>query len=644
MAHRKTLLLLASWACLCLAGCGAPGAPPGDSRAAVGAERTADLEARPDDGALAVPELPFALERASSGFSAGWSAAEAVQRAGGPELPADLSVVALNAWASEVLGPWVVRTRESIESVEERFASIPEDARSERLVAAAVTALLWADFARTFVQAPVPDEIRDEPELLGIYLGALHDQSSPLRRRARQLLAGCAELATEAPALSLWREHCESSGADIERLENEAPRAGPRRLGSWRAPGRPAATEPPEAARPGPARCWAESEPPRREEPPSAVAVVPAAWWRTTAPLPAPTWAALASEVRARLADALHLPVLSERETSRMLRVWQQGRAAAGGPVCAAPAPLADVLRRLHPGATLAKVAATCGDDGCRVSVSLDPATRGPLPGRLQSPVAGDPVLEESWTVAASRLAPTESSAGILGVLRQLPSDLRVEVRQPLGSWGSTDLLRTAIEGRRTALAGCVGADDPPGSHRFIVTADEAGRLAVQTEPSPASEVPRRQRTCLERVLDRVRVPAASGPRHAVVEIAFPGVEPPSPPDGIRVQIPGHGQLGLRSAIAECYTAHRPAADGVVALSSTLGLDRRGRVQDVSFEPIEESGSVPEALATCVARHLRSTRWACPAADASERLVPICIFPTSVAASASESSSDERER
>jgi len=68
---------------------------------------------------------------------------------------------------------------------------------------------MYHSFVKTFRDAPIPNEIKDDPELRDIYLGALDEQSKPLVKQAKESFAFCLTTATNVRWFNEWSEKCE---------------------------------------------------------------------------------------------------------------------------------------------------------------------------------------------------------------------------------------------------------------------------------------------------------------------------------------------------------------------------------------------------------------------------------------------------
>src|SRR5690606_1274698 len=97
-----------------------------------------------------------------------------------PELRGARNLEAVNSWATERFAPWVEQKRTALLEAQTEYEKIAglEIPRWE-IAAAARIGEMWRSFVDEFRDAPIPEEIQEDPELFDVYVGALDEQSQP---------------------------------------------------------------------------------------------------------------------------------------------------------------------------------------------------------------------------------------------------------------------------------------------------------------------------------------------------------------------------------------------------------------------------------------------------------------------------------
>ena len=165
-----------------------------------------------------VPQPAVPREELSEPLQQTWTGIEevvAIRPPDGPEAPTQASIA---AWAEGPLSEWITTRREATRAVGTIAADVPEEPIWERAVGAALFAYALEDFAADIRSSPVPVEIADDPELLGIYVDALTEALRPVAIEAVVNYAVCqqrlAALGDESEWLP-WRAYCVQRGQEM---------------------------------------------------------------------------------------------------------------------------------------------------------------------------------------------------------------------------------------------------------------------------------------------------------------------------------------------------------------------------------------------------------------------------------------------
>ncbi len=127
-----------------------------------------------------------------------------------PELRGARNLEAVNSWATERFGPWVEQKRTALLEAQVEYEKIAalEVPRWE-IAAAARIGEMWRSFVDEFRDAPIPEEIQEDPELFDVYVGALDEQSQPFVVQAKEKFEFCLITATRVRWFNEWSQQCE---------------------------------------------------------------------------------------------------------------------------------------------------------------------------------------------------------------------------------------------------------------------------------------------------------------------------------------------------------------------------------------------------------------------------------------------------
>jgi hypothetical protein len=159
--------------------------------------------------AVAREELPEPLQNL-------WTRTEEVVADGPPEPPLEGTSEALAAWAEDPFIPWVESRRDAIQGAEPFVEALGEDAVA-RSVAAALFGYMYEDTAAGIRGAPVPEDIANDQELLGVYVETLDTSLQPFAQRALESYAYCATILAQlgdSPWVE-WARYCIERGRDV---------------------------------------------------------------------------------------------------------------------------------------------------------------------------------------------------------------------------------------------------------------------------------------------------------------------------------------------------------------------------------------------------------------------------------------------
>jgi hypothetical protein len=204
-------------------GC-APAPPPAASEPAATTSTTSGGEAEPSPTPIRttvpvpVPQPAVAREALSEPLQAVWTRTEQTIAIAAPEPPAEATTDAVTEWSQGPFTEWLQRRAQASRELVQALDPVPEEPAYERAVAAGLVGLAYEDFVASARGAPIPEDISADPELLGIYVGALDAALEPVAIESVQLYSICAsrirELGDESPWTD-WRAYCVDRGRAV---------------------------------------------------------------------------------------------------------------------------------------------------------------------------------------------------------------------------------------------------------------------------------------------------------------------------------------------------------------------------------------------------------------------------------------------
>ena len=165
-----------------------------------------------------VPQPAVAREELSEPLQQTWTGIEEVVAIRPPDGPMDGTEDAIREWAAGPLMDWINTRREATRAVGEIARGVPDEPVYERAVGAALFGYALEEFAADIRSSPVPTSVAEDPELLAIYVDALHEALRPTVIESVTNYAVCqqrlASLGDESEWLP-WRAYCVQRGQEI---------------------------------------------------------------------------------------------------------------------------------------------------------------------------------------------------------------------------------------------------------------------------------------------------------------------------------------------------------------------------------------------------------------------------------------------
>lgn len=347
---------------------------------------------------------------------------------------------------------------------------------------------------------------------------------------------------------------------------------------------------------------------------------------------------ALFADERAAVRDAvgrflhdqhvLRLKAVPRAELDAALAVAAGSRVDPSGPVCEAVPNVLSLVRRRFPDALIAFTHASCEDDGCALSVSVDrPTARGALRGppvarwRASVTATGD---VGGWVAAVNTLSvPQPQSGGVLALLGGTSGPTpRVTVlhTRGIGTW-STQPTVASFASAHSALDACHVRGPSFGDDDLLLAIDASGAITQCESPARDSFTDGARLRCLCDAVRGVTFGAGAADRRvfaSVMNVPESGVQSGDrcvraavdaiTSDDAHVTEAGIGDV--TDAVARC------AADAQIAaptrIPATITVSGTGRVTDVA---VDEGVAAP--LRACVTTALRAARTTCTTTGAT---------------------------
>jgi len=134
-----------------------------------------------------------------------------------PELKGAADMKKVNEWAQGSFVKWIDEKSKALMSAEEAYGKVRElKAPMWDIAAAARVGVMYRTFVDEFRDAPVPEEIKKDPELMDIYLGSLDEKSQPWVVKATGAFDFCMTLATQVRWFNQFSQQCEM---ELNRLD-----------------------------------------------------------------------------------------------------------------------------------------------------------------------------------------------------------------------------------------------------------------------------------------------------------------------------------------------------------------------------------------------------------------------------------------
>jgi hypothetical protein len=141
-----------------------------------------------------------------------------------PAVPAARDTLTLQEWSDTELAAWLEEKTRAVEAARRELDAAADEAHRQRILAGAIVGLMYEDVGRVLRAIPIPDDLRDEPEIADAFQYVVEGNAAPFIEHARRAYRACAANAVEPEDMQQFSTFC---AARAERLPDAAHESGP---------------------------------------------------------------------------------------------------------------------------------------------------------------------------------------------------------------------------------------------------------------------------------------------------------------------------------------------------------------------------------------------------------------------------------
>ncbi len=149
---------------------------------------------------------------------------------GFPKYSGQYSTASVNKWAKGVFQQWVKKKLDALKVAERQYNRIADmnvaaaggekvESAPWQIAAASRIGEMYRSFVDEFRDAPIPKDIEKDPELFDVYVGALDEQSEPLKKQAIDRFEFCLKTSTNVRWFNKWSRTCEQELHELNPSE-----------------------------------------------------------------------------------------------------------------------------------------------------------------------------------------------------------------------------------------------------------------------------------------------------------------------------------------------------------------------------------------------------------------------------------------
>ncbi len=159
-----------------------------------------------------LPQLDVSHSLLTPRMKKGWSLALEYFRFPAFVMPAARDAQALQVWTDTEVKDWASEKNKRLQAATKELNRASEESLRQRVVAAAVIALMNEDMVRALWSIPIPKELEQDREIVAVYRDVIESRAEPYLKNARRTYRACAYNAREIETLRHWSRFCGERG------------------------------------------------------------------------------------------------------------------------------------------------------------------------------------------------------------------------------------------------------------------------------------------------------------------------------------------------------------------------------------------------------------------------------------------------
>lgn len=135
-----------------------------------------------------------------------------------PARPADTSAASIQVWSDGVLKAWLTTKHRRAEAARAELDRAAVQNHRQRIMAGAMVGLIYEDVARVLMSVPVPDDLKEEPEIAQMFLEVIAGHALPYLTQAKRAYEACAQNAVQPATMNHWTAFCQGRADQLPHV------------------------------------------------------------------------------------------------------------------------------------------------------------------------------------------------------------------------------------------------------------------------------------------------------------------------------------------------------------------------------------------------------------------------------------------
>lgn len=140
--------------------------------------------------------------------------------------PGDSDTQTVQEWTGGPLRQWLEQKNELVEAARAELNLAAEEGQAQRVMAGGLVGLMYEDVARVLLRVPMPQELRDEPEIATVFQDVIDAQARPYLGYAHRAYDACAQNARQDEGYSHWGHWCAARESRLPLTREEGMEEG----------------------------------------------------------------------------------------------------------------------------------------------------------------------------------------------------------------------------------------------------------------------------------------------------------------------------------------------------------------------------------------------------------------------------------